>query len=33
MVILELAERLNVVASLKVMPSEEFDDVCTTSLR
>jgi hypothetical protein len=33
MVILELADRSNVVASLKVMPSEECDAVCTTSLR
>src|SRR3954462_13610171 len=33
MVILALAERLNVVASSKVMPSGELDEVCTTSLR
>src|SRR5579871_1168886 len=33
MVIFESADSLKVVASLKVMPSEEFDEVCTWSLR
>ena len=33
MVIFAFADRLKVVASLKVMPSEELDDVCTMSLR
>jgi len=33
MVILVLAFKLKVVASMKVMPSAEFAPVCTTSLR
>jgi hypothetical protein len=33
MVIFAFADRLKVVASLKVMPSEELEDVCTWSLR
>ena len=33
MVILALAERWKVVSSLKVMPSEAPEDVCTVSLR
>src|SRR5258707_5253974 len=33
MVIRELAVRLNVVAALKVTPSDEFVEVCSTSLR